>query len=327
MATTGHVPTLALPRCPMSLLDHPVASPRPYPGEVSSVKVKVAPLNLRVSHSFTSRSRICRDKDAASVAAWPSPRPLPAARKVAGGALALRSPCRAGARAGSQETCGDAALWPWHGVGNPRQRGPYLAEPHGDEAIAGAHPEQPGVLVVLVSRDALQGTGDTAVSIPTARAVRLHLRLRHGRDQPRDQALAPGPHREVPTVPAGWGQPPSSDRPESPARRWPPRCWCGGWDEQGVAAGNVSVMARIPGPPAPPGLPLWQAWGLGGARAPRSCSMLAGTRRCLTLAMAREGEALTSPDASPGSRSVPNPGCRREVPHGCPEATETPMAN
>lgn len=194
-----------------------MASPRPYPGEVSSVKVKVAPLNLRVSHSFTSRSRICRDKDVASVAVQLSPRPLPAAHKAAGGALALRLPCHAGARAGTQETRGAAALWPWHGVGNPRQREAYLAEPHGDEAIAGAHPEQPGVLVVLVSRDALQGTGDTAVSIPTARTVWLHVRLQHGRDQPWGRALAPGPHREVPTVPAGWGQPPSSDRPEPPA--------------------------------------------------------------------------------------------------------------
>lgn len=35
--------------------------------------VSVAPLSLRVSHSFTSRSRICRDTDMASVgtgAAW-----------------------------------------------------------------------------------------------------------------------------------------------------------------------------------------------------------------------------------------------------------------
>lgn len=68
-------------------------------------------------------------------------------------------------------------LGPWHSrcrewgwdipvvPGPPPWRGPYLAEPDGDEAIAGAHPEQPGVLVVLVSQDALQGTGDTAVSI------------------------------------------------------------------------------------------------------------------------------------------------------------------
>lgn len=38
--------------------------------------VSVAPLSLRVSHSFTSRSRICRDTDTASVgtgAAWMAP--------------------------------------------------------------------------------------------------------------------------------------------------------------------------------------------------------------------------------------------------------------
>lgn len=135
------------------------------------------------------------------------------------------------------------------------------------------------------------------------------------------------PTERCPRCQRGGGSPQAVTIPSPQPARWPPRCWCGGWDERGVAAGNVSVMARIPAPPAPPGLPLWQAWGFGGARAPRSCSMLAGTRRCLTPAMAREGEALTSPDASPGSRSVPNPGCRRQVPHGCPDATETPMAN
>lgn len=52
----------------------------------------------------------------------------------------------------------------------PSWQGLYLAEPHGDEEIAGAHPEQPGVLVVVVSRDTLQGTGDRAVSIAASHA-------------------------------------------------------------------------------------------------------------------------------------------------------------
>lgn len=55
-------------------------------------------------------------------------------------------------------------------AGPPSWRGLYLAEPDGDEAIAGAHPEQPGVLVVVVSRDTLQGTGDRAVSIAASHA-------------------------------------------------------------------------------------------------------------------------------------------------------------
>lgn len=54
--------------------------------------------------------------------------------------------------------------------GPPSWGGLYLAEPDGDEAIAGAHPEQPGVLVVVVSRDTLQGTGHRAVSIAASHA-------------------------------------------------------------------------------------------------------------------------------------------------------------
>lgn len=51
----------------------PGVSPRPYPGEVSSATVSIAPLKRRVSHSFTSRSRICRGTDTASAGTWPAP--------------------------------------------------------------------------------------------------------------------------------------------------------------------------------------------------------------------------------------------------------------
>lgn len=51
--------------------------------------------------------------------------------------------------------------------------------------------------------------------------------------------------------------------------------------------------------------------------------MPAGTRRGLAVAMAMVTEGLTSPAASPGSRSMPNPGCRSWVPRVCPDATET----
>lgn len=153
-------------------------SPHPYPGEVSSATVSVAPLSLRVSHSFTSRSRICRDTDTASVgtgAAWVAPRchhlpqppsTIPARARAPGEGTS----CSHGGRP-TQKTPGVL----WHSShreqgwnipevpGPPSWQGLYLAEPHGDEAIAGAHPEQPGVLVVVVSQDTLQGTGDRAV--------------------------------------------------------------------------------------------------------------------------------------------------------------------
>lgn len=64
----------ARPMGPHRRPSRPAASPRPYPGEVSSATVSIALLSCRVSQSFTSRSRICRDTDMVAVgtgAAWP----------------------------------------------------------------------------------------------------------------------------------------------------------------------------------------------------------------------------------------------------------------
>lgn len=88
--------------------------------------------------------------------------------KAPGTALALQPSCWMGAPSSAAEItgrpcCGLGTGWEIPaGTELPSQRGPYLAEPHGDEAIAGSHPEQPGVLVVLMSWDALQGTQQTS---------------------------------------------------------------------------------------------------------------------------------------------------------------------
>lgn len=87
-----------------------------------------------------------------------------------------------------------------------------------------------------------------------------------------------------------------------------------------MAAANMSVRGHGM---APWGSPHTQQGGSGASMPRGSCSMLPGTRRSLAVAMATMTEELTSPAASPGSRSMPNLSCRSWVPLVCPDATET----